>query len=173
MFQWKRRLTCMNLKTIGLTLFALCVSVPATYADNQVGGHFGAVFAPLISSQDNSTIFDNFSIGFPMGITVKRGDKWAFDLELVTGVDTKPLRVGLTVHPGVLRDLGGHWTVGLRAAFDVSGNAWGLTPLLNKGFPTGNHALFIEGVVPIRFSEDALGDSQSAIGLGIHIGVGF
>jgi hypothetical protein len=69
--------------------------------------------------------------------------------------------------------MGGHWTLGLRAAFDVSGNAWGFTPLVNKGFPSGDHALFVEAVVPIRFSEDATGESQSSIGLGIHVGVGF
>jgi hypothetical protein len=162
-----------SLTTVGLTLAALCVTVPAAHGENQVGGHFGAVFAPLVSSRDDSTIFDNFSIGFPMGITVKRGDKWAFDLELVTGIDPDPLSVGLLVHPGVLRDLGGNWTLGLRGAFDVSGNAWGFTPLINKGFPTRGHALFIEGVVPIRFSEDSTGNGQSLIGLGVHVGVGF
>ena len=162
-----------SLKTVGLTLAVLCISIPASHAEDQVGGHFGVLFAPLITSQDDSTIFDNFTIAFPMGITVKRGDKWAFDLELVAGIDPDPVSVGLTVHPGVLRDIGSHWTLGLRGAFDVSGNAWGFTPLVNKAFPTGTHALFIEGVVPIRFSEDATGDSQSSIGLGIHLGVGF
>src|SRR4026208_1450836 len=98
-----RRLTRGSLKTIGLALSALCVTASGTYAEDQIGGHFGAVFAPLVSPRANSTIFGNFSIGSPMGITVKRGDKWAFDLELVTGVDTDPLTVGLTVHPGVLR----------------------------------------------------------------------
>ena len=162
-----------SLKTVGLTLAVLWISIPASHAEDQIGGHFGVLFAPLVTSQDDSTIFDNFTIAFPMGITVKRGDKWAFDLELVAGIDPDPLSVGLTVHPGVLRDIGNHWTLGLRGAFDVSGNAWGFTPLVNKAFPTGNHALFIEGVVPIRFSEDATGESQSSIGLGIHVGVGF
>lgn len=162
-----------SLKTVGLTLAVLFISTSASHAENSVGGHFGAVFAPLVSSKDDSTIFDNFAIGFPMGITVKRGDKWAFDLELVPGIDPDPLSVGLLVHPGVLRDMGGHWTLGLRGAFDVSGNAWGFTPLVNKGFPSGDHALFIEAVVPIRFSEDATGESESLIGLGIHVGVGF
>ena len=162
-----------SLKTAGLTLAVLCISIPASHAEDQVGGHFGVLFAPLVTSQDDSTIFDNFTIAFPMGITVKRGDKWAFDLELVAGIDPDPQSVGLVVHPGVLRDIGSHWTLGLRGAFDVSGNAWGFTPLVNKAFPTGTHALFIEGVVPIRFSEDATGDSQSSVGLGIHLGVGF
>ena len=93
-----------SLKTVGLTLAFLCISIPASHAENQIGGHFGVLFAPLISSQDDSTIFDNFTIGFPMGITVKRGDKWAFDLELVTGVDTDPLSVGL-VDPEVADEL--------------------------------------------------------------------
>lgn len=162
-----------SLTTVGLTLAVLCVPIPASHAEDQVGGHFGAVFAPLVSSKDDSTIFDNFAIGFPMGITVKRGDKWAFDLELVPGIDPDPLSVGLLVHPGVLRDMGGNWTLGLRGAFDVTGDAWGFTPLVNKGFPTGTHAWFVEAVVPIRFSEDANGDGQSLIGLGIHVGIGF
>jgi len=146
-------------------------------ADDKLGGHFGAVF-PLVThaNGDTTNIGDDFKIGFPMGITVKPGGKWAFDLELVPVLDFNdngPIGVPLTIHPGVLRDLGGNWTFGLRMAFDIGGASWGFTPLLNKGFPKGNHALFVEAVVPIRFQDDAAGNGSTAIGFGVHLGVGF
>ena len=111
-----------------------------------------------------------------MGITVKTSDLLAFDLELVPGLDrqeNEPINVSLTVHPGVLRSLGNSWTTGLRMAFDISGASWGFTPLLNKGFPMGGHAFFVEFVVPIRFQDDSVGDTHSAVTFGVHLGVGF
>ena len=56
----------------------------AAHAQNRLGGHFGAVF-PLVARAGGTTVTlaDDFSIGFPMGITVKTSDQWAFDLELV------------------------------------------------------------------------------------------
>jgi hypothetical protein len=67
-----------------------------------------------------------------MGITVKTPDVWAFDLELVPALDPqegRPINVALTVHPGVLCNLGNEWTAGLRMAFDVGGASWRFTPL--------------------------------------------
>jgi hypothetical protein len=159
-----------------LALLALCAA-PAR-AENRLGGHFGAVF-PLITHAHGETtdIGDDFKIGFPMGITVKKSDPWAFDLELVPVLDFNedgPLGVPLTIHPGVLRDLGGKWTLGLRMAFDIGGASWGFTPLLNRGLGGGpDHSYFIEAVVPIRFQDDESGNSDTAIGFGVHLGVGF
>ena len=168
----RRRTWTAALLVLGAALFAS----PAR-AENKLGGHFGAVF-PIITHADGNTtdIGEDFKIGFPMGITVKPGGKWAFDLELVPVLDFNddgPLGVPLTVHPGVLRDLGGNWTFGMRMAFDIGGASWGFTPLINKGFPKGNHAWFVEAVVPIRFQDDAAGEGSTAIGFGVHLGVGF
>jgi hypothetical protein len=147
-------------------------------AQNSVGGHIGVVF-PLVTRADGNTtnIGDNFTTGFPMGITVKReGSKVFFDLELVPAiVDRGPRRVNLTVHPGVLRDLGSGFTGGLRAAFDVNSPSWGFTPLLNKGWSIGEHKnnkVFIEFVLPIRFQRIA-GDNITAVTFGIHLGTAF
>jgi hypothetical protein len=109
-----------------------------------------------------------------MGIPVNKNDRWAFDLELVPVLDFDdegPLGVPLTVHPGVLRSLGGKWTLGLRMAFDIGGASWGFTPLLNRGL--GSSGYFVEFVVPIRFQDDEFGEGSTAIGFGIHLGVGF
>jgi len=157
---------------VGLVALAFGLAAPLARADNRLGGHFGAVVAPLVSSKDNSSIFDNFSIGFPMGITVKKSDKFAFDLEIVASIDSDPLSTGLTIHPGVLWGLSNNFTFGLRFAIDVTGDAWGFTPLLNKGFPYGGYTLFAEAVAPIRFSQDVSGDNDTTIGLGIHVGIG-
>jgi hypothetical protein len=60
-------------------------------------------------------------------------------------------------------------------AFDVGGASWGFTPLVNKAFPVKGHsyAMFIEGVVPIRFQQSSSGENQTSIGFGVHLGMGF
>ncbi len=162
---------------VGIALTALGVSASAS-AQDRLGGHIGAVF-PLVTRANGETvnIGDDFKIGFPMGITVKTSDKWAFDLELVPVLDPRddaPIGVPLTIHPGILRGLGGNWTAGGRMAFDINGASWGFTPLINKGFPIGKaYTPFIEFVVPIRFQDNATGDSSTAVGFGVHFGVGF
>jgi hypothetical protein len=163
-----------SLKAASLLALGLALGAPSAHAENRLGGHFGAVF-PLVTrtAGETTTITDDFTIGFPMGITIKKTDKFAFDLELVAGVQNDPLNVSLTIHPGVLFGLEHGYTFGARVAFDVNAASWGFTPLLNKAFDKGDHALFVEAVLPIRFQEDSLGDSQTSIGFGIHVGVGF
>ena len=170
-------LAIRSARYVVLGAIALCVGTSAASAQNRLGGHFGAVF-PLVTHVNGETvnIGDDFSIGFPMGITVRKSDAWAFDLELVPTLDPNedsPIAVPLTIHPGVLRSFGGSWTGGLRMAFDIGGASWGFTPLLNRGFNAGGQAVFIEFVVPIRFQDDDIGDTHTAVTFGIHFGLGF
>ena len=157
-----------------LTCVPLVLAFASTgTAEDRLGGHFGAVF-PLVSRAGGSTttISDQFKIGFPTGITVKTDADWAFDLELVP-VITRDRFVSLTIHPGVIHSLPGSFAAGLRMAFDVRESSWGFTPLLNRGFPVGSVTYFIEGVVPIRFQENAARVSQTSVGFGVHFGIGF
>ena len=158
---------------------SLILFLPASQAmaQDRVGGHVGAVF-PLITRANGETIDigDDFKVGFPIGITIKKTDTVAFDLELVPVLDVNdngPINVPLTIHPGILRHLGGSWTGGLRMAFDIGNASWGFTPLINRGFPSGDYTYFLELVVPIRFQDDSAGDSHTSVGLGVHVGVGF
>lgn len=158
-----------------LVLLAMAAVPQRAAAQDRLGGHFGAVF-PLVTHAggETTTIGDDFKIGFPMGITVKTSDKWAFDLELVPVIQNDPLFVSLTVHPGVIHALSGGYAVGLRMAFDVNDSSWGFTPLVNKALVHGHGcAWFVEGVVPIRFQSDPAGGTQTSIGLAVHTGVGF
>jgi len=145
-------------------------------AQDTVGGHFGVLF-PLVTHGNGTTIdiADDFTIGFPVGITVRRSPAFAFDLELVPSIQNEPLDVNLTVHPGVLWTFGGGWTTGIRMAFEINQASWGFTPLVNYGlFAVGRgSSVFAEAVVPIRFQQTAAGENFTSIGLGIHIGVGF
>lgn len=167
-------------RSILAAVLGVCLTAPAAEAQDhqdRLGGHFGVLF-PLVTHVNGDTVGlgDNFQIGFPMGITVKTSDRYAFDLELVPLLDPQengPINVLLTVHPGILRSFGNGWTGGLRMAFDINGASWGFTPLVNKGFPHGDVTYFIEFVVPIRFQDNTLGDTHTSIGLGIHAGIGF
>jgi hypothetical protein len=164
---------CLLLRFVFLLAVA---AIPGRVAaQDRIGGHFGAVF-PLVTHANGETVTigDDFTVGFPMGVTVKTSDKWAFDLELVPSIQNDPLFVTLTVHPGVIRSLSHGYAAGLRMAFDVEAASWGFTPLLNKGFPIKGkpYSLFVEGVVPIRFQSDGV-ETHTSIGLGVHIGMGF
>src|SRR6185436_9310318 len=137
-------------------------------AQNRVGGHFGAVF-PLVTHGDGETVTigDDFKVGFPMGVTVKTSDKWAFDLELVPVIQNDPLFVSLTVHPGIIYSLSKGYAAGVRMAFDANASSWGFTPLVNKAFPVSGHTCswFVEGVIPVRFQQpDPAGGVKTSIG---------
>jgi hypothetical protein len=167
------------MRSMGQALFALMVVMaPAiAQAQDRVGGHIGVVF-PLVThvNGDTVTISDDFKIGVPMGITIKTSPTVAFDLEIVPVLDPHeggPIGVPLTIHPGILKGLGHGLTLGGRVAFDINGASWGFTPLLNKGFPAGNVTYFIEAVVPIRFQDDAFGETHTAIGFAVHTGIAF
>ena len=145
-------------------------------ADDKLGGHIGFVL-PLVSHANGTTttISDDFVIGFPMGITVRKSDTFAFDLELVPAVQNSPLHIDLTVHPGVVWGVGNGWGAGARLAFDVNRASWGFTPILNHGLLKvgGDATIFGELVLPVRFQEDARGNTFTSVGFGVHIGVGF
>lgn len=153
----------------------LVLAAPAT-AENQVGGHFGIVL-PLITEFDGNTtdISDDFVIGFPTGITVRKNDRVAFDLEFVPILNDNPIDVDVVIHPGVLFNVGNRYTAGLRMAFEVDSQAWGFTPLIAKGFPIEgkNATYFIELDVPIRLVENELGETKTSVGLAFHTGIGF
>jgi hypothetical protein len=145
-------------------------------AQDRLGGHFGIVI-PLVTRSDGTTttVGDDFKIGFPTGITVKKTDKVAFDLELVPVIQNAPLSVSLTVHPGVIFSLEHSLAAGVRMAFDVKEASWGFTPLLGRSFPMngGAFALFAEFDLPIRFQENALGQRVTAVTVAAHFGIGF
>jgi hypothetical protein len=136
----------------------------------RLGGHFGFVF-PLVTSDgsDTVTIDDDFVIGFPMGITVKKEGPWAFDLEFVPSINDHD--VELTVHPGVLYAIDENWTAGLRMGFDIQQSSWGFTPLINRRLYnlTESSHLFIELPVPIRIEED----NSVNVTVALHLGIGF
>jgi hypothetical protein len=149
----------------------------AARAQDTLGGHIGFV-VPLVTHAGGQTtnLADNFSVGVPVGITVKGSGKTAFDLELVPSVQDSPRQVSLTVHPGLLRSIGHTFTVGARLAFDVNSSQMGFTPLINKSFPIENNffkAYFIEADLPVRFNRPAGGPSTNPVTFAMHFGVGF
>src|SRR5947208_17193465 len=94
--------------------------LPIAKAQDTVGGHIGFVL-PLVTHAGGQTtnLSDNFSIGFPMGITVKGRGKLAFDLELVPAVQDSPRQVKLTVHPALVYGLRPNSALRDWLAFDV------------------------------------------------------
>src|SRR6516164_2314781 len=105
-------------------------------AQDTLGGHIGFVLPLVTHAGGNTTnIADNFSIGFPLGITFKGKGRMAYDLELVPGVQDTPRRSTFTVHPGLVWAVGHDFGVGIRAAFDVNSPQWGFTPLVNRSWP--------------------------------------
>ena len=157
-------------------LAALLIAVLPAPAQT-IGGHMGFVL-PLVTHADGTTtnLGDNFSIGFPVGITVKGTGKTAFDLEFVPSIQDSPRQVTLTVHPGLLRSIGHGFTVGARLAFVVNSSEFGFTPLLNKSWPIEGgffKAYFVEADLPVRFDRPVGGPSSNPVTFALHFGVGF
>lgn len=148
-------------------------------AQTTVGGHVGFVL-PLVTrvNSETTTLGGGFSIGFPVGITVKGSGRMAFDLELVPSVKNTPRSVTLTVHPGLIWALGRGFALAGRAAFDVNSAQIGFTPLVNKSWPIQREgsffkAYFAEAVLPVRFNRPIGGPATNPVTFGMHFGVGF
>ena len=125
---------------------------------------------------DNLT--DQFAVGFPVGITVKGTGRVAFDLELVPTINTKPRQTTLTVHPGLVWNVGHGFGAGGRLAFDVNSPSWGFTPLVNHSWPIKHNnglfkAYFVEADLPVRFSRPVGGPATNPVSFAMHFGVSF
>ncbi len=161
------------------TLAFLASTAISAHAQDSIGGHIGFVL-PLVTTAggQTTTIADGFSIGFPVGITVKSKGPLAFDMELVPSVQGSPRKVDTTIHPGLLWSLGKGFTVGMRAAFVVNSSEYGFTPLLNKSWPIKSEdgffkAYFVEADLPVRFDRPAGGPATNPVTFAMHFGLGF
>lgn len=172
-----------NMKKLILGLSIIVLLQPTTKAQNNLGGHFGMVHPFVTFSQgESATIADNYVVGFPTGITVKMKDRLAFDAEFVPFIDNGRM-VNFMFHPGILYGLGNGLTLGNRLAFETGSQAYGFTPLLNKGFPLGNGAtFFLELVLPVRFvkmtnmvgaDNSIIEENVSSFTVGLHTGIAF
>jgi hypothetical protein len=162
-----------------LVLTVAVYSVPDARAQDSLGGHVGFVL-PLVtrSAGQTTNLADNFSIGFPVGITVKGQGRMAFDLELVPSVQNSPRKVSLTVHPGVVWGVGHGFGVGMRAAFDINSSQLGFTPLLNKSWRFHDEkrffkSYFVEADLPVRFNRPVAGPDTNPVTFAMHFGLGF
>ena len=136
--------------------------------------HFGAMTMLVSRARGVTiTIADDVMTGYPFGVLVMRG-RVMFDFELMPMVQQGPLRLDVTVAPGVLVDITRRVTLGARAGFEVKNTAIGVTPLFHYNWViNGPSALFTETIVPIRFRQDAAGRTFTSVGLGMAVGMYF
>lgn len=155
-------------------LIVLAVAPPALAeegSEDRLGGHIGLVFPwTVIQDGDSTEIWDTFSMGIPMGITVKNVlGPVAFDMELVPEIDEHN-NVDVTIHPGLIypTSLG---AFGLRAAFVVDGDAVGFTPLFARPLfqVSESSSVFLELDLPVRFPK---GD-DTVVAIATHVGISF
>jgi hypothetical protein len=177
----RRRSLLYRIASVGTALLAISLSfLPSAIAQEQkIGGHVGFVL-PLVTHANGQTssLGDNFSIGFPLGVTFQGQGRMAYDLELVPGIQDHPRASTLTVHPGLVWSLGHNWAAGMRLALDTGSSQFGFTPLVNKSFPIKRpngffKAYFVEAVMPVRFNRPTGGPSSNPVTFGLHFGVGF
>jgi len=81
----------------------------------------------------------------------------------------------LTIHPGLVWNVGHHVGVGMRAAFDVNSSTYGFTPLVNKSWPIKSEgsffkAYFVEAVMPVRFNRPTVGPQTTPVTFAMHFG---
>lgn len=148
-------------------------------AQDNIGGHIGFV-VPWVTHAGGQTTseFDNFSIGFPIGVTFKGTGHMNVDLEMIPTFSQNPHTVTLTVDPGVVFSVPHDIGLGLRAAFDVNSSTIGFIPLVNKTWkfkePKGIFkAYFVEADFPVKFSRPTGGPATNPVTFATHFGLGF
>jgi hypothetical protein len=157
-----------------MAIGALVPTAASADPPKRIGAHVGFVL-PLVSHSDGrtTTIADDFVFGLPAGVALKQFGRFVLDMEVVTGIQNAPRDISLELHPGVVMSVTPNLAAGVRAAFDVEGDSWGVTPLINRTlYVAKSHSLFGEVVVPIRFV-DAPNGTTNSVGFAVHVGVGF
>lgn len=174
---------CIGLRLASfLVLFSgMILSRPAG-AQDLLSGHVGVAF-PLVThtaaegASSTTTLSDSFNILFPFGIGVRpNGLPVVFDFEFVPEVHPGDRSVTLLVHPGVVVPLPRHFAVGVRAAFEINQKSLGFTPLVARSFPLANSKKirwFVEGDLPVRFSQLSTGVNATSVTFALHLGLGF
>jgi hypothetical protein len=166
---------------IAVTILFLLALSPGANAQVQVGGHVGFVI-PWVTHNSagggtTTTQFDQYNIGFPIGVTFKGQGHFAVDLETIPFVTSN--EVNFIVDPGVLYGLEHGWTLGMRAAFTVNSSQVGFIPLINKSWKFKNadkqlfKAYFVEADFPVQFTRPAGGPTNHSITFATHFGLGF
>lgn len=162
-----------------LLLIALMIPTAASAqeaAPPRVGGHVGVAF-PIVTRSDGmtTTISEDFVVGFPVGVTIRNSSPFSFDFEFVPTVNNSPRQeVTLTVHPGVIYGFKKNYAVGLRAAFDIGGDTYGFTPLVQRSWTLkGNTKYFVEADFPVRFRQQPDRRRTTSSAFTAHFGVSF
>jgi len=149
-----------------------------------VGGHVGiATTLVTFSSDDTTTISDQFTLAYPIGIGFKLGEKAAVDFETVVGNPISPKgTTSLLVDPGIVYDLGAA-VIGLRVAWKIQSNTnFGLIPLIHKGIVDlgGGANWFVEAALPTFVSSGKditqtppADKTTFELNVVIHTGIGF
>lgn len=175
--------TCWLLAT--LTTQAQTNEMPAPDPEpemiSKVKGYHIGIVQPIISINNGEVTqllsYDNYSIGFPIGISLATPSKLIIDLEVVPFIaplieKRQNYEVHLLYHPGVLFPLKSGFTMGLRAAFEAGTGQFGYTFLINKSFNLStNTKYFIEVVAPGRWGPNEKSGYTQV--LAFHTGVAF
>jgi len=160
---------------------------PVARAQVTVGGHVGFVI-PWVTHGGGTTTsqFDEYNIGFPIGITFKGQGRFAVDLEMIPFVNQTHTN-NFVVDPGLLYtvnpDSPRPVTLGLRAAFTVDSSQVGFIPLLHVDNPLGPapfiqqsglfKSYFFEVDLPVQFSRPHGGPATNSVTFATHFGLGF
>jgi hypothetical protein len=177
----------VSIASILLAVFAFLGLAPTAEAQITVGGHVGFVIPWVTFSGGKTTSqFDEYNIGFPVGVTFKGQGHFAVDLEMIPFVN-QPRTNNLVVDPGVLYTVNPGSavpvTLGLRAAFTVNSPQVGFIPLVHVDNPFGAASFiqqsglfqgyFVEIDLPVQFSRPTNGPATNSVAFATHFGLGF
>ena len=139
--------------------------------EDRLGAHIGVATALVTWQQSHKpkSAADRFVIAFPTGVTVRIRPQLAFDFELVPFVVDG--EVDLLIHRGLIYNVTGPWSLGLRASFTVDNDTWGFTPLVNRRLfeLAEGVSVFAELDLPIVVPES----DDVAVSVATHFGIGF
>lgn len=149
------------------------------------GGHAGFV-VPIVGygNDSYSRFYDDFTFGFPVGLTLKPKGPVAIDFEFIflSAASPNNRRFVFVIHPGVIYGFKKKYAVGVRAAYEANNNdAYGFTPLVSRSFKINeklNH--FIEFDFPVRWNKRTVrvgnqnfNDRFLSGAFAVHYGVSF
>lgn len=167
----------MNMKKFLLAAAAALSFTVLPVCAQEITGHIGFLL-PLATREagQNTTLLDQLAYGFPVGITVKREGPLALDFEVAPEIETSPLKIHATIHPGLVLSLPFRFEAGLSAAYTPGSDAkYGFTPIIGRTWRLPREFFlfreyFVEAEIPVRFRRPAVGPDTIPVAFALHTG---
>ena len=162
------------MKKLFVFFIALFLGIAYSSKAQNINIHFGAL--SYVGGIGQNGISSTTLLGFPVGLSVQKSEKLAFDMEIIPVFRQQKLDMFL-FQSGVLYSLSPNYAMGGKLAFESTG-FYGFTPSIRRNFGLAKQHFFVEMLFPTRFGTTANSSDSEQVkwqytALAFQLGINF